>query len=265
MSASARRSRSSLCGRLRPHHRRRRTWGLERGVSGAGRGPPGRPDRCRPFSPGEAVRGRGHAQGRRARCYALAPSVCRSFNAIEFNLWGKRRNRFTHPGIVLQTVCRPEFDNRLVQENLSRRNFTFMEGRRVTGVEYDGRFIVRTDAGTVTGAQLIGADGAYSIVNRTFRIGRHARWRPPSRSTFRAPGARRRRTPCRASTTAPSDRATAGCFRRTTTGPWASTRCLHGRRTFASSWRPTSARRDCLAYDCLDGMEAFRVPVGGFR
>jgi flavin-dependent dehydrogenase len=28
--------------------------------------------------------------------YALDPSVCRSFDAIEFNLWGKRRNRFTH-------------------------------------------------------------------------------------------------------------------------------------------------------------------------
>ena len=104
--------------------------------------------------------------------YSLDPSVCRSFNTIEFNLWNRRRNRFTHPGTILYTVCRPEFDNRLVSANLSRPDFTFMDGRRVTGVEHDGRrFVVRTDAGTMRGAQLIGADGAYSIVNRTFRIG----------------------------------------------------------------------------------------------
>ena len=102
--------------------------------------------------------------------YALDPSVCRSFDAIEFNLWGTRRNRFTHPGVVLHTVCRPEFDNRLVRENLSRPGFTFLDDRRVTGVEYDGRFTVRSNAGPVTGTQLIGADGAYSIVNRTFGI-----------------------------------------------------------------------------------------------
>lgn len=56
--------------------------------------------------------------------YVLEPSVCRSFDAIEFNLWGKRRNRFSHSGVVLRTVCRPEFDNRLVRENRSRRNFS---------------------------------------------------------------------------------------------------------------------------------------------
>jgi len=104
--------------------------------------------------------------------YSLDPSVCRSFNTIEFNLWNRRRNRFTHPGTVLYTVCRPEFDNRLVNANLARPNFRFMDGRRVTGVEHDGRrFVVTTDGGPVTGTQLIGADGAYSIVNRTFRIG----------------------------------------------------------------------------------------------
>ena len=104
--------------------------------------------------------------------YPLAPSVCRSFNTIEFNLWNRHRNRFTHPGTVLYTVCRPNFDNRLVSANLSRPNFTFMDGRRVTGVEYDRRFVVKTDAGTLTAPQLIGADGAHSIVNRTFRISR---------------------------------------------------------------------------------------------
>ena len=102
--------------------------------------------------------------------YTLEPSVCRSFNAVEFNLWQRRRKRLTHPGIVLHTVCRPEFDNRLVTENLARRNFRFMDGQRVTAVEYDRRFVVRTNAGSVTGTQLIAADGAYSIINRTFRI-----------------------------------------------------------------------------------------------
>jgi flavin-dependent dehydrogenase len=47
--------------------------------------------------------------------YSLDPSVCRSFEAIEFNLWNRRRNRFTHPGTILHTVCRPAFDNRLVR------------------------------------------------------------------------------------------------------------------------------------------------------
>jgi geranylgeranyl reductase family protein len=102
--------------------------------------------------------------------YALDPSVCKSFSEIEFNLWGQRRNRFAHPDVVLRTVCRPEFDNRLVHTNLLRRNFTFMDRRRVLGVEYDGRFAVRTNAGLVTGTQLIAADGAYSIVNRIFRV-----------------------------------------------------------------------------------------------
>ncbi len=102
--------------------------------------------------------------------YPLDPSVCQSFTEIEFNLWGRRRNRFAHPLVVLRTVCRPEFDNRLVQTNLLRRNFTFMDRHRVLGVEYDGHFVVRTGAGSLTGTQLVAADGAYSLVNRTFQI-----------------------------------------------------------------------------------------------
>jgi geranylgeranyl reductase family protein len=102
--------------------------------------------------------------------YPIDPSVSQSFTEIEFNLWGRRRNRFAHPLVVLRTVCRPEFDNRLVQTNLLRRNFTFMDRQRVLGVEYDGHFIVKTRAGTLTGTQLVGADGAYSLVNRLFQI-----------------------------------------------------------------------------------------------
>ena len=151
--------------------------------------------------------------------YALDPSVCRSFNAIEFNLSNGRNNRFTHPGPVLHTVCRPAFDNRLVNENLSRRGFTFMDGRRVTGVEYDRRFVVRTDAGPVTGAQLIGADGAYSIVSRTFRIGAPRALATAVEINISFSGLTRPADSVPASITARSRTGTAGYFRKTTIGP----------------------------------------------
>ena len=197
--------------------------------------------------------------------YALDPSVCRSFNAIEFNLSNRRRNRFTHPGPVLHTVCRPAFDNRLVTENLSRRNFTFMDGRRVTAVEYDRRFVVRTDAGAVTGSQLIGADGAYSIVNRTFRIG----------------------APRALATAVEINVPFSGVMRPADTVP-----CLdYGAIPHGYGWvfpkddhwsvglyslspRTPDIRQRLSAYlrskdlpgaGRLDGMEAFRIPVGGFR
>lgn len=92
------------------------------------------------------------------------------FNAVEFNVWGSRTNRFGHREPVLHTVCRPDFDNDLVQRNLANRGFTFIDGCRALRIAYDGRFIVATTMGTMTGRQLIGADGAYSVVNRTFRV-----------------------------------------------------------------------------------------------
>jgi geranylgeranyl reductase family protein len=92
------------------------------------------------------------------------------FTAIEFNLWGRRRSRFTHPGGMVQMVCRPGFDHDLVQQNLRHSNFSFLDGRRVLTLEYAGLFKVTTDRGVLTGPQLIGADGAHSIVNRIFRI-----------------------------------------------------------------------------------------------
>lgn len=101
---------------------------------------------------------------------SLGQSVRRAFTAIEFNLWGRRRNRFVHPERVLQMVCRPEFDNQLVQQNLAHRHFTFIDGCRVKNVTYDRRFHVHTDRAVLTSPQLIGADGAHSIVNRLFRI-----------------------------------------------------------------------------------------------
>lgn len=197
--------------------------------------------------------------------HSLAPSVRGSFNAIEFNLWGRRQNRFTHPGVVLHTVCRPEFDNRLVTENLARRDFTFLEGRRVRSLEYDGgRFVVRADGDPIAGAQVIGADGAYSIVNRTFRIGA-----PRAMATaieINIPQSERDTL----SNTVP-------CLDYGAVGQgygWVFHKGDHwsvGLYTLAP--RTSNIRQQLLTYirskgltapDTLDGMEAFRIPIGGF-
>ena len=197
--------------------------------------------------------------------YALNPSVCRSFDAIEFNLWGKRRNRFSHGGVVLRTVCRPEFDNRLVRENCSRRDFTFLGGTRVTAVEYDGRFTVKTSAGSVTGAQLIGADGAYSIVNRIFRIAA-----PRALAT-----AIEVNIPHSGRETMPND---VPCLDYGAIGQgygWVFPKDDHWSvGLYTLSPRTPNIREQLSSYirakglpadDTLDGLQAFRIPVGGFR
>jgi flavin-dependent dehydrogenase len=197
--------------------------------------------------------------------YSLDPSVCRSFEAIEFNLWNRRRNRFTHPGTILHTVCRPAFDNRLVKENLLRPDFTFMEGRRVTAVEYDRRFVVRTDAGPVTGTQLIGADGAYSIVNRRFRIAA-----PRALAT-----AVEINIPHSAAATA-ADTVPCLDYGAIQHGyGWVFPKDDHWSvGLYTLSPRTRDIRQQLSAYirskslpraDRLDGLEAFRIPVGGFR
>ena len=105
----------------------------------------------------------------------LGPTLRRSHTSIEFNVWGRRRNRFTHRETVLDLVCRPEFDNDLVRQNLALPGFEFVDGCRVRDVTYDDKFTVTTERGTFRAAQVIGADGAYSIVNRVFRIAKPAR------------------------------------------------------------------------------------------
>jgi geranylgeranyl reductase family protein len=101
---------------------------------------------------------------------ALDPSLKRSFRAIEFNVWRKRVNRFVDSEIVMMMVCRPEFDNDLVEQNRQNDNFTFLDGHKVTDIKYDGAFQVDTVQGSFRAAQLVGADGAYSLVNRVFGI-----------------------------------------------------------------------------------------------
>lgn len=100
----------------------------------------------------------------------LAPSVRYVSTAIEFNVWERRTNRFTYSTPLVQMVLRPEFDNMLVEQNLRFDAFKFFDDEPVLGLEYDGLFRVRTKNRVLTGRQLVGADGAYSLVNRVFKI-----------------------------------------------------------------------------------------------
>lgn len=100
----------------------------------------------------------------------LSPSVRYISTAIEFNVWERRTNRFTYSTPLVQMVLRPEFDNMLVEQNQRFDTFKFFDEEPVLGVEYDGLFHVRTKNRVLKGKQLVGADGAYSLVNRIFKI-----------------------------------------------------------------------------------------------
>ncbi|HEX8475356.1 MAG TPA: geranylgeranyl reductase family protein [Pyrinomonadaceae bacterium] len=101
----------------------------------------------------------------------LEPSLRVVATAFEFNVWGSRVNRFSHQTPVLKMVLRPEFDNLLVEQNKRFDTFSFFDGERVMRLDYDGGvFRVETDKGARTCRQLVGADGAYSFVNRVFGI-----------------------------------------------------------------------------------------------
>jgi len=110
----------------------------------------------------------------RALNLELLSSLRAEFGSFEFNLWeGERteRSRFLHRSEVLSMVLRPEFDNTLVEANQERAGFRFHPGEPVNSIEWQGGvFRVRTDRRELTAPQLIGADGAYSLVNRTFAI-----------------------------------------------------------------------------------------------
>ncbi len=108
----------------------------------------------------------------RALALDLMPSVRAKSNTIEFNVWKKRTNRFTDQDTLVSFVCRSEFDNDLVRQNRERGRFEFFDGERVERIAYDGVFRVETSKRVLTGKQLVGADGAYSVVNRRFGIAR---------------------------------------------------------------------------------------------
>ena len=127
-------------------------------------------------------------KAQRALALDLGPSLRGTSDAIEFNSWRKRTNRFTAGGgrdgmpaggmrpdggpedALVSFVSRAEFDADLVRQNARCARFEFSDGERVEHVEFDGVFRVRTSRRRLTARQLIGADGAYSIVNRTFGV-----------------------------------------------------------------------------------------------
>jgi geranylgeranyl reductase family protein len=105
--------------------------------------------------------------------FELAPALRREFDSFEFNAWRGGKNVFTTRSRVLAMVVRPEFDNHAVEENRRRAGFAFFDGERVRSIEWDReRFELTTEERTLTGRALVGADGAYSLVNRTFALAR---------------------------------------------------------------------------------------------
>jgi geranylgeranyl reductase family protein len=101
----------------------------------------------------------------------LAAAVRRKFDSVDVNVWGHRTNRFHHRSQLLEMVARPEFDNLLVRQNRAKPGFTFFDGEPVTDIQFAGSsFRVTTSMRQLTASQLVGADGAYSIVNRRFQI-----------------------------------------------------------------------------------------------
>ena len=103
----------------------------------------------------------------------LEGRVRRRFAAVEVSAWGRRVNRFAHRSEMMMMVARPEFDDSLVRQNQNKPGFIFFDGEPVTGIRFtDGSFHVTTAKRQLTARQLIGADGAYSVVNRWFEISR---------------------------------------------------------------------------------------------
>jgi menaquinone-9 beta-reductase len=94
------------------------------------------------------------------------------FAEVEVNVWQRSQNRFSHPPApLLRMVVRAQFDDYLVSLNLKTQGFQFFDDERVVDITYDRWFRVRTTKRTLVGRQLVGADGAYSIVDRVFSIG----------------------------------------------------------------------------------------------
>ena len=193
----------------------------------------------------------------------FAPLSSLPFNAIEFNVWRGRVNRFGHREPVLHTVCRPDFDNELVRRNLAHARFTFVDGCRAVHVKYDGRFTVTTTKGRMTSRQLIGADGAYSVVNRTFRVAAPRAFATALEINIPHPGGRSL-VPC--FDYGAIDRGYGWVFPKPdhlSVGLYTlSPRTRQIRAQFLAYVR---SKRLSVADDSLPELESFRVPVGGFR
>jgi geranylgeranyl reductase family protein len=103
--------------------------------------------------------------------FELGPILRGESNEIELNVWQTRQNRFAHRSkALMRMVVRQEFDDWLVRQNLERSGFDFLGGDRVVDITYDGIFTVRTTKRVLRARHLVGADGAYSLVNKQFRV-----------------------------------------------------------------------------------------------
>ncbi len=101
----------------------------------------------------------------------IGPMIRRQSSIIECNIWDDEINRFYHSKMLISMVVRPEFDNYLVEQNRQYPDFRFYDNEQVKAISYVGQvFQVVTPYRTVVGRQLVGADGANGIVNRTFRV-----------------------------------------------------------------------------------------------
>ena len=103
----------------------------------------------------------------------LKPVLRGEFNHIGLNVWQQRDSAFSHPTRpLLRMVERAQFDAWLVSRNLGSSGYQFYDDERVMEIEYDGCFRIRTAKRILRGRHLVGADGAYSFVNRVFSIAR---------------------------------------------------------------------------------------------
>lgn len=109
----------------------------------------------------------------RALIHDMAPMMRGESQEVQFNVFDKRLNNFTHrTAAVLRMVDRPQFDSWMVAQNQQQKRFQFFDGEPVLEVHYDGVFTIRTQNLKLKARHLVGADGAYSFVNRQFKVTR---------------------------------------------------------------------------------------------